>query len=359
MEKGIGLLKKSLNVLNEEESRKKEIKGSSVFISNARLVDRDMDAPGALMVYFGIIVDVYTGANMAAAQVAAKAATEAGIEVVRADGLILTPSFINMRGHLDAQQKKADENVSSAELLSAMKECAAAGLIFSCSGKDEKLAEDALRLIRCGFATEGRRLLRLAENINTERNLLLAEKVRCRIHIENASSKAALECIRDAKAERSGFVTCGTDARNLLPSGFSGADAGSPYMPEEERLALLEGLKDGTIDVLGADFMPSTDASRFLAANATFSTCYTELAKTGIVSLQRLFDLMSSSPASILSLPQGLLKTGFKADLMLLDGDAPFSACPDDLSSEAAPMERQLYGKIKAVWENGCRVFQA
>ncbi len=457
MEENTGLLQKALYILNELKSKSEEAKSSSVFIFNARLVDRDIDAHGALLICEGKIADVYIGDNLSLVQGAAQSAKEAGIEVLDAGGAVLTPAFTDMHAHFrepgfpqketietgaaaavaggytaavlmantnppisyietaEAVNQKAEKTglirafqavsvtknfdgkntdhlarvlpsvvpiasedgkdvVSSAVMLAAMKACATAGLIISCHCEDEALAEEAAAIRKKGGFSEAERLFRLSEDISTKRNLLLADEAQCRIHIAHVSTKGALDAVRRAKARRPGFVTCEATPHHLCLNDTLScspeAAVNPPLRPEEDRLALIEGLKDGAIDVIATDHAPHTEQDKkagapgFSGLQTAFSLCYSELVSTGIISFQRLSELMAAAPASILSLPRGLLKTGYEGDVALINPHSSFIVNPSSLEWRSKGKNtllegRTLYGQILSVWKEGRIVYSS
>ncbi len=160
------------------------------------------------------------------------------------------------------------------------------------------------------------------EYTEVERNIRLAGKTGCRLHLCHISTKESIEFIRKGKAEGV-RVTCETAPHYLCLSqplvDADGPDGGRfrmnpPIGREEDRLALVEALKDGTIDVIATDHAPHTEEEKsggfahslngVVGLESAFPVMYTQFVKTGIITLERLTDLMSRNGRMILRLPE-------------------------------------------------------
>ena len=150
-----------------------------------------------------------------------------------------------------------------------------------------------------------------AEWHEVERDILLSDQTGAALHICHISTKESLSLIRDAK--KSGVnVTCETAPHYLLLSEKDVRDDGRfrmnpPLRAEADRLALLEGIADGTIDMIATDHAPHSaeEKSRGLRSlngivglECAFPVLYTELCKKGFIPLSRLVELMSTAPAA-------------------------------------------------------------
>ena len=173
-----------------------------------------------------------------------------------------------------------------------------------------------------------------SEEISVKRNVVLAELTGARFHIAHLSSKGALEIVRLAK-DKGLAVTCEVTPHHLLLTDKSvkGYDPNTKMKPplctEEDRQALLEGLRDGTVDAIATDHAPhhqdekdqEFDEAPFgiVGLETAVSLCLHHLVGTGLISLSRLIELLSSSPARIVKVDGGNLKLGAPADVTLLD----------------------------------------
>lgn len=265
---------------------------------------------------------------------------------------------------------------SSSVMLEAMKIAAAKNLTVSCHCEDSSLAieakkhRDAYR--GSGDANELKateRLLALAENIMTDRNIALAEEAGCHVHIAHISTAQALDAVRRAKKRATTCISCEVTPHHLALNDSVPAIVNPPLRPESDRLALIQGILDGTIDAIATDHAPHTASEKadgapgFTGIQTAFAVCNTALVRTKIISLSRLSSLMAANPARILEIKKGLLEQGYAADLVLLDPAAPNTAEPQNAerwyskSTNTAPYSQQLYGEIVRVFKAGKELF--
>ena len=215
-----------------------------------------------------------------------------------------------------------------------------------------------------------------AETIVLERDLRLVALTGARYHASIISSSQSVALIRRAKAE--GLpVTCATTINHLtLNEGDIGdyrtfLKLSPPLRGEEERLALVEALADGTIDAVVSDHNPQDVETKRLpfaesAAGAigleTLLSAALRLVHSGDISLPRLIATLSSRPAAILGLPQGKLKVGAPADLIRFDPDEPFVLAAESLRSRCrnTPFDgSRLEGRVKLTIVDGRTAFSA
>ena len=179
-----------------------------------------------------------------------------------------------------------------------------------------------------------------------ERDLKLAAKTGCRYHVCHVSTKESVALIRQAK--RAGVaVSCETAPHYLLLCEDDLADEGRfkmnpPLRTAADRDALLEGLGDGTIDVIATDHAPHTreEKSRGLADSlmgvvgleTAFPVLYTKLVLGGVLSLASLVEKMSLAPRRLFRLPGGL-DVGASADLAVFDLGKEYTVDPETFSS--------------------------
>ncbi len=152
-----------------------------------------------------------------------------------------------------------------------------------------------------------------------ERDLELVKETGCAYHVCHISTKETVDLIRRAKVQGLD-VTCETGPHYLVMSDKDLKDEGRfkmnpPLRDEADRLALIEGIKDGTIDMIATDHAPHSaeEKSKGLSGSAmgivgletAFAVLYTDLVRTGVITLERLIELMSVAPAMRFSLPVG------------------------------------------------------
>ena len=176
---------------------------------------------------------------------------------------------------------------------------------------------------------------REAEDIIVARNVVLAESTGARLHIAHISTKGAVDIVRRAKA-RGVNVTCETCPHYFTLTEEAAMQYNTyakvipPLRTEADTKAIIEGLADGTIDVIASGHMPTRiehkqrefdRASYGISAFETaFSLSYTALVRTGILSESQLADKMSKNPAEILNFKtKGKIKAGNDADIVIMD----------------------------------------
>ena len=188
-----------------------------------------------------------------------------------------------------------------------------------------------------------------------ERDLSLAAETGCAFHVCHVSTKESVELIRQAK-RRGVDVTAETAPHYLLLSDADLQEDGRfkmnpPLRGEADRAALIEALLDGTIDMIATDHAPHSaeEKSRGLEKSAmgvvglecAFAVLYTGLVETGVLTLERLTELMSCAPARRFKLPGGEIKAGSPANLAVFDTDTEYTIDPAEFASmgRATPFE--------------------
>lgn len=174
----------------------------------------------------------------------------------------------------------------------------------------------------------------LSESVQIARDVLLAEKAGCHYHVCHISTKESVRVVRDAK--RAGIdVTAEVTPHHLLLSEEdiirhdTNFKMNPPLRSIEDREALIEGLLDGTIDMIATDHAPHAKEEKDLGMErapfgivgleTAFPLLYTHFVEKGILSLQQLLKLLAVKPAEIFQFPFGKLQEGLIADIVLLD----------------------------------------
>lgn len=259
----------------------------------------------------------------------------------------------------------------------AMEKCAKLGKIISahCEVND---------LLKGGYIHDGeyckthghKGICSASEYEQIERDCNLAKETGVHYHVCHISTKESVDIIRKAKAEGVN-VTCETGPHYLTMCDKDLQEDGRfkmnpPLRSEEDKQALLQGILDGTIDVIATDHAPHSaeEKSKGLAGSAmgvvgletSFAVLYTKLVKSGFITLEKLIELMSVNPRKIFDLPGGEIKEGEVADLALIDLDAKWCVNPDDFLSmgRATPFKGwQLQGKNVMTMCGGKTVYEA
>lgn len=214
-----------------------------------------------------------------------------------------------------------------------------------------------------------------AETVMLERDIRLARASGARYHAEMISCADSLDLVRRAK-EAGLRVTCGVSINNL---SLNENDVGEyrtfckvspPLRREDDRLAMIEAIAEGLIDVIVSDHdpqdvetkrQPFAEAANGALGIETLLPAALRLYHGGQVGLPSLFAALSSRPAGLLGLGCGRLAVGAPADLALIDIDAPFVVDKRQLKSRAknSPFdEARLQGLVQATWVGGRVVYR-
>ncbi len=187
-----------------------------------------------------------------------------------------------------------------------------------------------------------------------QRDIELAAKTGCAYHVCHVSTKQSVELIRQAK--RDGLDVSGETAPHyLLLCDEDLRDDGRfkmnpPIRSREDRQALVQGISDGTIEIVATDHAPHSAQEKagglehslngIVGLETAFPVLYTGLVRTGIISLEKLIGLMSINPARRFGLPCGI-GPGTAADLTVFDLDGEYLIDPGDFLSlgRATPFE--------------------
>ena len=214
----------------------------------------------------------------------------------------------------------------------------------------------------------------LAEKIIIERDLSLLSEYPCRYHINQISSKQSLDVIRKNKNNGKKF-SVGVSINNL---SLNENDIGEfktflklspPLRLEEDRLSLVQGIKDGLIDVIVSDHLPEDEESKRLpfaqaATGAigveTLLPLSLEMYHNESLPLNKIIETLTINPAKILKIKKGTLAKGSDGDICIFDLDAPGKVVADKLKSKSkntAIEGRNLQGKILMTYLNGELVY--
>lgn len=217
-----------------------------------------------------------------------------------------------------------------------------------------------------------------AESIMVERDVSVAELTGGRVHVAHMSARQSLRAVREGKS-RGVAVTAEvcphhfllTDAVLAEGSGYDTNFKMNPPLREEaDRAAMLEGIRDGSVDVIATDHAPHHGDEKALefdrapfgivGLETAVSLCLDRLVHAGVVSLSRLVELMAVNPARVLNLPGGTLAEGAPADLTILAPDAPVTVRRDTFRSKGrnTPFEGwTLRGGVAATIVGGRAVY--
>ena len=214
----------------------------------------------------------------------------------------------------------------------------------------------------------------IAEKIIIERDLSLLGEYPCRYHISQLSSAKSVEVIKKYKKEGIKF-SAGVSINNLSLNENDIGDfktfmkVSPPLRKEDDRKALIKGIKDGYIDVIVSDHKPEDEESKRLpfaqAAEGsigieTLLSLALELYHNQSLPLKKIIETITCNPAKILKINKGNLKKGSDADLCIFDLNEPWKVDVSKLKSKsknAAIENRKLQGKVLMTYLKGESVF--
>ncbi|PKM84149.1 MAG: dihydroorotase [Firmicutes bacterium HGW-Firmicutes-11] len=210
-----------------------------------------------------------------------------------------------------------------------------------------------------------------AEEIVAARDILLALRTGCHLHICHVSTAGTVDLIRYGKAKGAKLTAetaphYFTLTEDAVDRNNGMAKMNPPLRTAEDREAIRQGLADGTIDVIATDHAPHEaekkickyeDAANGISGLETaFALGYTELVKTGYLSLYELLERMSKAPASILGIHRGRIEIGSVADLTLIDLEKEWVIDPENFASKGknTPFAgKSVFGRVKMTMVEG------
>jgi len=215
-----------------------------------------------------------------------------------------------------------------------------------------------------------------AEEVMVARDIILADSLGARVHIAHVSTKGSVDIIRDAK-KRGSKLTCET-----APHYFSMteercdhfntyAKVNPPLRTAADREAIIDGLKDGTIDCIATDHAPHTKndkerefdlaANGFSGFETAFSLAVTHLYNTKAFTLPQIVRLMSANPAKCLGISGGKIAIGENADLTVVSLDEEWTVEPEKFLSKGrnTPLKgEKLAGRVKYTVADGTLIYK-
>ncbi|WP_323800707.1 dihydroorotase [Parasphingorhabdus sp.] len=209
-----------------------------------------------------------------------------------------------------------------------------------------------------------------AEAIAIARDIALVRETGAHVHFRQVTTESGLDLIRAAKSEQLP-VTCGITPAHLLLSDIAISDfrtftrLSPPLRSEENRLACIAAVKDGTIDVISSGHdprgpedkrLPYAESAPGMAGAETLLALSFTLVRDGTVSIGRLFELLSANPAKILGVEAGQLRPEYEADFILIDEDSPWQVDTRKMAAAAGntPFDGlPVQGRVTAIYKGG------
>ncbi len=216
----------------------------------------------------------------------------------------------------------------------------------------------------------------MAERMGIDRDIALIEMTGVRYHVDQITTARALPALRRARANGLD-ITAGTSIHHLTLNELDVAGYRTffkvkpPLRAEDDRMAVVEAVRDGLIDTISSMHTPQDEESKRLpfeeaASGAvgleTLLPAALRLYQSGDLTLAALFRALSLNPAKRLGLPCGRLAVGAPADLVLFDPDKPFVLDRWTLRSKSknTPFDGQrMQGKVITTYVAGCPVFES
>ncbi len=293
----------------------------------------------------------------------------------QAEGKLMTEfGLLSLRGIVGFSD--VNKTVQNTELMARIMDYASdIGVLIMQHAEDYELSKNSCindGEIATRLGLEG--VSQIAEKIIIERDLSLLSEYPCRYHINQISSKKSLEVIKKNKSNGKKF-TVGVSINNL---SLNENDIGEfktflklspPLRLEEDRLSLVQGIKENLIDVIVSDHIPEDEESKRLpfsqaATGAigieTLLPLALEMHHNESLPLNRIIEVLTINPAKILEINKGTLKKGSDGDICILDLDAPWAVKAEKLKSKSkntAIEGRKLQGKVLMTFLNGELVF--
>ncbi|WP_156866610.1 dihydroorotase [Companilactobacillus crustorum] len=216
----------------------------------------------------------------------------------------------------------------------------------------------------------------VAETSQLARDLVLAKETGVHYHVCHISTKDSVQLVRMAK-DAGINVTCEVSPHHLILSDQdiltddANFKMNPPLRSEVDRQALIDGLQDGTIDMIATDHAPHAENEKnqgfeksafgITGIETAFPMMYTKFVKTGIISLEKLLQLMATKPATIFGLKEaGSIKLGQTADFAIINLEEPFEIKKSAFLSKGtnSPFIGQMVlGQVKQTYVNGKCVY--
>ena len=208
-----------------------------------------------------------------------------------------------------------------------------------------------------------------------ERDIKLAKETGCAYHVCHISTKESVQLIREAKANGVN-ITCETGPHYLVMDENDLVDHGNykmnpPLRSKEDREALVEGVRDGTIDMIATDHAPHSEEEKskglekslmgIVGLETAFPILYTELVKKGVITLERLVDMMSTVPSERFSLSRGEI-FGDKGSFTVFSLDTEYEIEPEKFLSKGRNTPfggKKVFGKCLMTVCDGEIVYNA
>lgn len=215
-----------------------------------------------------------------------------------------------------------------------------------------------------------------AENVLVARDSVLAVSSKAKIDIQHISSKGSVEIIRWAKKMGANIAAEATPqhfslTENEILKCGTNAKVNPPLRTEEDRRAIINALKDNTIEVIATDHAPHTKLEKkrefakapsgMIGLETALSLAVTNLVKTHELSLMDVVSKLTINPAKFYNIDRGYIKENHRADIVIFNPDEKYIVREDEFASKASNspfIGKKLYGRIKTTIYKGKIVYE-
>ncbi len=213
-----------------------------------------------------------------------------------------------------------------------------------------------------------------AEDVMVARDCVLALKTGARVNIQHVSSGRSVDIIRQSKKKGARIFAEATPHHFTLTEDAvlkygANAKMNPPLRTEEDRLRIIEGLKDGTIDIIATDHAPHSleektqnikkAPSGIVGLETALALGITYLVKHNYLTLEKLLEKMTVNPSRLYNMDSGRIREGLKADLLMFNPDESWIVDKFDSKSANSPFKGwELFGKVKYTICNGKVIYR-
>lgn len=210
-----------------------------------------------------------------------------------------------------------------------------------------------------------------SEAVGIARDIILAEELGCKIHICHVSTTLGLNLIRDAK-RRNVQVTCETAPHyfslsdDILAVNNTNAKVNPPLRANSDIVAIIQAIKDETIDIIATDHAPHSQAEKqsgfekapfgISGLETAFAVSYTYLVRNNHIDLCQLSKMLSTKPCEVINVGGGVLQKGAAADIVIVDLNKKWTVEKEEFLSKGknTPFQgMELFGKVIYTFVNG------